>query len=233
MCTVSFLPLDRGDFILTSNRDERVARQALDPELYDVHGQWILYPKDPEAGGTWIATSQHLTACLLNGAFEKHQHQPPYRKSRGLVLLDAFAYEDPEDFAYRYSFEGIEPFTLVLIQEENLFELRWDGQQLMHTPLPVHEPKIWASVTLYSAETIQKRKDWFEEWTAKNPEPTVEEIRKFHRFAGDGDKANDLLMNRNDFLKTTSITTVSRLRRRNQMIYENLITNAVVQVNAI
>jgi hypothetical protein len=231
MCTVSYLPLDRGDFILTSNRDERKARPALSPELYDLHGQWILFPKDPLAGGTWIATSHYMTACLLNGAFEAHIPKGPYKKSRGLVLLDAFAYEDPEEFAYKYSFEGIEPFTLILIQEENLFELRWDGNKLIHTPLPAHEPKIWASATLYSVETIEKRSRWFDRWTLEHPDPTPENIREFHRFAGDGDKENDLLMNRKDFLMTTSITTVARLRRRTQMIYEDLLKGEVVSVN--
>jgi hypothetical protein len=231
MCTVSFLPLDRGDYLLTSNRDERVNRPALPPELYDLHGQWILFPKDPEAGGTWIATSHHLTVCLLNGAFEAHVPKGPYKRSRGLVLLDAFSFEDSQDFAFQYSFEGIEPFTMILVEEESLTELRWDGSTLTNTPLPIHEPRIWASATLYSKEIIDKRTRWFDQWTIQHPDPTLEGIRDFHRFAGDGDPENDLRMNRNDFLKTTSITTVARLKRRTRMVYEDLISNEVLNVS--
>jgi uncharacterized protein with NRDE domain len=89
MCTVTFIPAADGVY-LTSNRDERLTRpDALFPFRAAQEGQELIYPKDAEAGGSWIALkSAGDAAVLLNGAFAKHQLQPAYRRSRGLVFLD-------------------------------------------------------------------------------------------------------------------------------------------------
>ena len=69
-------------------------------------------------------------------------------------------------------------------------------------------PHIWSSVTLYDDETIQKRKKWFDEWIAKNQNPTGDDILHFHQLTGDGDSHNDLMMNRNGKVYTVSITSI-------------------------
>src|SRR4051812_22764348 len=73
MCTVTYLPLKEG-FIITSNRDERLVRKPADaPQIISGLNTRILFPRDGEAGGTWIATSENnRTVCLLNGAFVPH-----------------------------------------------------------------------------------------------------------------------------------------------------------------
>ena len=89
MCTVSFIFTD-GKVILTSNRDEKILRPtAIAPKKYSINNKNIFFPKDAKAGGTWYAvTDEANVAVLLNGAAEKHQLKPSYRKSRGLILLD-------------------------------------------------------------------------------------------------------------------------------------------------
>ena len=91
MCTVTFLPVG-NTLYLTSNRDEAAARKIADaPQIVPFSAGNILFPKDSEAGGTWVATHENGNAMvLLNGAFVKHQHNPPYRKSRGLIFLEVF-----------------------------------------------------------------------------------------------------------------------------------------------
>ena len=70
MCTVTFLPKGKNDYILTSNRDETPTRAALEPKAYSIGSKEIYFPKDPLAGGTWIATDkQRFTLCLLNGGY--------------------------------------------------------------------------------------------------------------------------------------------------------------------
>src|ERR1044071_9417826 len=89
MCTVTFIPA--GDKIyLTSNRDEKYWRsEALAPAAYQFPSGKILFPKDGDAGGTWMAVHENGNAIVfLNGGFTSHTPQPPYRKSRGLILLD-------------------------------------------------------------------------------------------------------------------------------------------------
>jgi hypothetical protein len=37
----------------------------------------MIYPKDARSGGSWIvACHDETVACLLNGAFEKHEKNP-------------------------------------------------------------------------------------------------------------------------------------------------------------
>jgi uncharacterized protein with NRDE domain len=98
MCTVSYLPLPSAGYILTSNRDEAPERPtALPINHYRIGERTVYFPKDPQAGGTWIATTgDESTICLLNGGFVPHIAAPGhhYRKSRGMVVLDYFLYAE-------------------------------------------------------------------------------------------------------------------------------------------
>jgi len=179
------------------------------PELYDHNNIRLLYPKDAKANGTWIACTQSGNAAvLLNGAFEKHVSIPPYRKSRGLVLLDIIAQLSPRRYFIGMSLENIEPFTLVLLVSGNLFEARWDGEKKYFIQLDSAKPYIWSSATLYSPAVAQQREQWFNEWLTATNNPTGDAVVNFHRFAGNGDAANSVLMNRADQLLTFSITCI-------------------------
>ncbi|MEJ0082440.1 MAG: NRDE family protein, partial [Puia sp.] len=80
----------RQSFFFTSSRDEQAGRPlALFPEIYEINGCRVLFPKDPQGGGSWIAVNENGHAgVLLNGAIKVHEPGLSYRKSRGLVLLD-------------------------------------------------------------------------------------------------------------------------------------------------
>ena len=98
--------------MLTSNRDENAARspQHLDREEIGpkgASGARLVFPRDTAAGGTWIAASDsNRVVCLLNGAFEKHHHRPPYRRSRGLMVLDFFRFATSVAFFEKYNFKN-------------------------------------------------------------------------------------------------------------------------------
>lgn len=209
MCTVTYIPYKRGCF-LTSSRDESVLRpNALPPDMHQYNGTGVVYPRDAKANGSWIAFTQHgNSAVLLNGGFEKHIPTPPYRKSRGLVFLDIISHPQPEFCFLGMSLEQIEPFTLVLFAGGFLFEARWDGQQKHFLQLDEKATYIWSSVTLYAPAVIDKRKQWFENWLAQNTAPSAAAVFDFHRFAGEGDSANSVLMNRDNELLTISITGI-------------------------
>jgi len=57
MCTVTFIPLENKNFVLTSNRDEAPNRTTIPPRNEGVELVMILAPKDALAGGTWIGSS--------------------------------------------------------------------------------------------------------------------------------------------------------------------------------
>jgi uncharacterized protein with NRDE domain len=129
MCTVTFIP-SRGNIFLVSNRDEKHTRMdAHEPEAYSSSGGHVLYPKDAEAGGTWIAMHDKGNAVvLLNGGTEAHLTDPPYRKSRGLVLLDLIVEPSPSSAFLSMDLHNIEPFTVVCWDNGKLWEGIWDGE---------------------------------------------------------------------------------------------------------
>ncbi|MCU0340612.1 MAG: NRDE family protein [Spirosomaceae bacterium] len=219
MCFVTYLPYQDG-FVLTSNRDEHIGRpKAVPPRQYAIGEQSVFYPKDGLAGGTWIAASSEWTLCLLNGAFVKHQHRPPYRRSRGLVVLDFFAQNDAEKFIQDYDFGGIEPFTLIMVGTQALHQLRWDDAVLHHSPLDPTRAHAWSSVTLYADEVIREREAWFEKWQNVHSVFEGDDVVDFHKFGGKGDTDNDLIISRETGLKTVSITQVQHTSAHFLMTY--------------
>ena len=150
---------------------------------------------------------------MLNGAAKKHQWQPPYRKSRGWVVLNFFEYKNFDDFAQNYDFKGLEPFTLVVIEQGDIVqlnEIRWDGQWLHHKLLDADMSYAWSSVTLYSNEVVQERERWFYEWQQQHPLFEGNDVLDFHSFGGKEDAENGLIINRNNELRTVSVTQVQK-----------------------
>jgi len=227
MCTVSYMPLPAGGFIMTSTRDERLLRSpALPPDNYEVHGRKVYFPRDLDAMGTWIASGPDVdTLCLLNGGFELHEHTPPYRKSRGLVLLDYYKENDLAWFRDEYNLDGIEPFTLLVHGGtlSSLDELRWDGDLIHHRSVPADLAGIWSSVTLYTPEVIQQRKVWFDTWIHTSPQLSTGLIVNFHKTAGTGDTYNDILMNRDNTIRSVSITSLTRIAGKHEFYYEDMV----------
>jgi hypothetical protein len=229
MCVLTYIPTANRGFILTSNRDESVLRTpAKPPQKYAIHGHSIFFPQDPQSNGTWIASDGVFTICLLNGGLEKHIPAPPYRHSRGQIILDFYKYYNVNQFIQEYSLEGIEPFTLVIIHNDSsltINELKWTGSELVTREYEPNEAHIWSSVTLYSPDIIQKRTQWFTDFLANNQPISTESMITFHHTGGEGDVANDIKMNRNDSLKTISITQFEVSDENFLIRYEDLFTN--------
>lgn len=223
MCTVTLSHRDDG-FILTSNRDEAIARGTLPPRQYVEDQVRLLYPRDQEAGGTWIGVSDRNRAiCLLNGGFEPHKRQPPYRQSRGLVVKDLLKASDFILAAERYDYQGIEPFTCVIVDcpgaEINSYELVWDGARSHFKKLDKGS-NIWSSSLLYSQEVRKDREERFRRFKSQK-ELTAENLLNFHESKG-SEKNEGLIIDRG-FLKTRSITQVLHLDGKLTMYYQDLL----------
>jgi hypothetical protein len=226
MCTVTFIPAGNKIY-LTSNRDEKHWRShALAPAVYTHASGKLLFPKDGDAGGTWIAAHETGQAIVfLNGAFIRHTPQPPYRKSRGLVLLELVEAPDAYRHFHTISLEQIEPFTAIIWSEGQLFECRWNGEQKFHKKLNARQPYIWSSATLYDEQVAQKRAAWFNNWLQQHNSPSQQQILHFHQFTGEGDAHNDLRMNRNGQVFTVSVTSMAITASSVHMQYVDLKNN--------
>lgn len=226
MCTVSFIT-SNGNIYLTSNRDEKYSRQqALPPDHYIYNNCRLLFPRDEDKHGTWIATKENGdSAVLLNGAFEPHHRENTYKRSRGLLLIDIISTSDMMHTFSKTDINRIEPFTLILINKGILVECRWDGCTKFMQELTFERPHIWSSVTLYTPEIIHKRECWFNEWLANKPAINTQSIYSFHRFTGDGDIKNNLLMNRPGETHTVSISSIEIKKDNTNFHYWDTIEN--------
>lgn len=224
MCTLTYLPTPTG-FILTHNRDERMDRPtSKEFQQKQVGAQTLYYPEDLEAHGSWIAFSDKgIAACLLNGGSKTYKRKVPYRKSRGLVVLESFEYDTVHDFYKEYNFTGIEPFTLLIRSPKEFCKITHDEDETVIELLNPNVTHIWSSTTLYTKEVREKRKKWFEAWLAKKPALNPDNIRAFHNSAGDGDTENDLVMSRWGILKTLSITQVSIESESASLVYQDFV----------
>jgi len=233
MCTVTFIPV-KDKICITSNRDEScIRKQAIPPRVYFENGSSIIYPKDADAGGTWIAMNENGNAAvLLNGGFFKHISQPPYRKSRGIIFIEIINAIMPVRHFKHTDLQGIEPFTMIIF-DNCLYECRWTGSTKHCKQLKIYRPYIWSSSTLYAEAVVKKRERWFTAFLNKNPHPSQEDIFNFHLFTGDGDTQNDLNMNRSGLLSTVSVTGMVLEYRNCRLRYHDLKDNSIYDTDMI
>lgn len=224
MCTVSFVNAN-GKIIITSNRDEKTLRpNAIEPKEYSVNNKKIIFPKDKKAGGTWFAIDEHSTVLvLLNGADEKHTIKESYRKSRGLIVLELISSESAFEEWNKIDLENIEPFTLVLFENQKLYQLRWNEIQKSTIELDSNQSHIWSSSTLYLLEIREKRASWFYTFLDIRPEVNADELFNFHRYTEEENTEHGLVINRNDNLKTLSITQTVIENNKAEIHYNDLI----------
>lgn len=201
MCIVSIFSDEKGDFILTQNRDETCLRPtSKEVETKERYNQEFTGPVDLVSGGTWIYYSRKYVACILNGAYRKHSHNPPYKMSRGLVILELLKYDSIDEFMDKIDLEGIEPFTMIMIdrlkQEKKI--LVWDEIEKHKEDVSGEKLIVRSSSTLYTEEEKQEHKQFFLNLNFHEPY----EIFKLQ------DKIKMLENNKFPTVMTTSITQI-------------------------
>ncbi len=202
MCIVSIFSEGNGDFILTHNRDEsRLRPFSKEIKTSNFKGQQWTGPVDLVSGGTWIYYSDKYVCCILNGAYKKHSHRPPYKMSRGLMILKILKYHSIDDFSENFNPKGIEEFTMIMLGLESAEKkiLVWDGKEKFledHS----HEKLIVRSSTPLYSET---EKDFHFKSFNSLKNHTPEKIFELHN------QLKMLSNNRFETVQTTSITQIS------------------------
>lgn len=206
MCILSIFSKTNGDFILTQNRDESIYRPtSAKVETREFYGQKVMGPIDLNSGGTWIYHTEKYAVCVLNGGYENHSHRPPYRMSRGLVILELLKFDSMDEFIAEINLEEIEPFTMVIIDLKlNLKKIVvWDGNEKFVENLSDEKLIVRSSSTLYDISEKLYNKGNFEKLDLINSE----EIYKIHQ---------KLAMPKNDkypIVQSTSITQIIHLAK--------------------
>lgn len=181
--------------------------EAIAPKNYSINNKKIIFPKDPKAGGTWFAVDEYSNVIvLLNGAEEKHLYTGNYGRSRGLIVLEIIGSNSPYEAWKTIALETVEPFTIVLFENHNLYQLRWNGSEKNTLQLDPNHNHIWSSSTLYPLTIREKRAAWFATFLDTKPEVDATELFNFHRYTEEKNQENGLVINRENVMKTLSIT---------------------------
>lgn len=184
MCTVTFV-LSKSGYILTHNRDEMLSRTPSEvPEYHEHNSTWLLYPKDPEGNGTWIALNEKGNwACLLNGAFNHYGEIRNKQQSRGKIAIEVLINNRVR--LIDQSLECYLPFTLLLYEDNRLWDIRWDGNKLHQQEKNTKENHIWSSTNMYPKDIREQREQWFSDFLKDNS-ADPEGLWKFHKHGGVG-----------------------------------------------
>jgi len=230
MCLVSFWKMKSGKVIMTSNRDEAPARSVNQIQNENIEGQSLVYPQDTEGGSWFFISSKKSVAIVLNGAFKTHKRQDKYRMSRGLMLKEYFSFENFPQFLNLYDFQNIEPFTMIVFENEKLYEFRWDGAVKDIEVLSIDELHVWSSCTLYTTHQEQLRKNKFlEMFQEGNTEPVDQLIKDIHLKGKVGNPQFDFLMNREERVKTISFSQAIIKQEKIEFSFENLLYGGLHQ----
>ncbi len=228
MCTVSFFCTENALFF-TSNRDEKKDREkAVFPDMIELEDRNLYFPKDAKASGTWFAADDHgNVVILLNGAFQKHTSRPPYKKSRGIILLELVKKENILNVFQSYDLSGIEPFQLLVYSGHALCRMLWDGEKKHQILLDKNKNHLLSSPTLYNHEIIAERERSFERFQGK--QITQKEIFAFHQEHLIEKELNVEKSVKEKFV-TVSITQLVIRKQEIDFIYNDLIQREIQNI---
>jgi hypothetical protein len=182
MCTVTFIPRDRG-FLLGMNRDERWerGRDSVPPQI---QGNSI-YPRDVE-GGTWIAVNAGgMAFAILN----RNGKGITKTRSRGEVILQLISCNrmlEVESRLHSLELTGTLPFTLLVISksEKQLSEHVWDGKKLVGNQYG-WTARHWFSSGLSDQTATEHRSEAVKATSEERDYGSPEWMRRLHCAHGD------------------------------------------------
>jgi hypothetical protein len=102
--------------------------------------------------------------------------------------------------------KNVEPFTLIVWSECNLFELVWDGTKKYRKMVDASVAYIWSSSTLYDMTAKSNREEWFYNWMAMKPPVSKRSVLNF--LISVNDSQNGFIINRKEKMKTLSYSFI-------------------------
>jgi uncharacterized protein with NRDE domain len=192
-------------FVLTHNRDESKLRASNTGLVVD---ECLFMPVDMHSGGTWIGSNGKITAAILNGHRNIHQRKQSYTQSRGNLIPALLKIESLALFIKNTNFSDFESFTLLVIENDKVFELVWDEQVLTTVDMTDNGDLVYSSATLYSKKVKTERQNSFKDYM-KNSKDKITSIWNFHNAKGP-DHAHYVNVDYNDLISTVSITQITQ-----------------------
>ncbi len=208
MCTVTWLRETEG-YRLLFNRDELKSRaEAQPPEVRASDGVRWIAPRDPDGGGTWLATSEHgLTIGVLNGNRRADDAERAWR-SRGELAPALIGSADPAMVAERLESMDLSDFRsfrlLAIGPAEGAVVAEWDGHALAVDRRAEGRRPLVSSSFDETAVGAARRAEYARVVGAT---PTPERLHTYHRSTHGGPSAFTVAMERPE-AATRSLTEV-------------------------
>ena len=215
MCVVSYIN-HNNTFYFTSNRDIPKNRKiAIPPKCYNIKGQDIIFPKDPDAGGSWIASTSQKLGCVLNA---KNKRELTNNNSRGILLIELLQQIDSEKYFLKTKLENIYPFSIIELDtlKKTLKKFIWDGNNRDIEKLDVDKNYLWLSSSIYKTSTMNKKSELFN--VMLNTQISKKQIKNFHL-------KNQFCESKPKNINTASITQISGSLNIEIMDYHNLLND--------
>lgn len=208
MCILSIVK-SNDRLIITSNRDEQRSRKNSQiPAIINSGNRKSILARDAQAQGTWLLTDNFgRSAVLLNGAFTSHTSTPPYRESRGIILMNLFQEEQFKSAFLFYNLNNIEPFQVIYVDLKNALQCVWDGEQKHVFQIDLSKPQVYFSPTLYERSQRDVKRKNFLSTFEKIDSITKAELFDFHTANKEENSDLNFFMNR-EFQTTKSVTQI-------------------------
>ncbi|MFZ4576451.1 MAG: NRDE family protein [Phycisphaerales bacterium] len=220
MCTASLITRYETEpgYRFVFNRDELRSRATGEPPKWREFGPVrAICPRDPDAGGTWIATSDRgLTLAVTNLNPTPGPVIPDGVKlrSRGSIvpmLITATGASEAVSLVRSDDLEAFAPFRLLAVEAAHdgilLLEARWDREHWV-VQKRSELPTCFASSGL-GDDRVESRRALFRHLQVRTPA----DQDRFHAHRWPDRPETSVMMSRAD-ARTVSVTTVEVMRRR-------------------
>ena len=183
MCTLSFLPADKGFHLLMNRDEQRLRPTGIPPAIHHCGARAAIYPSEL-TGGTWIGSNNlGLTFALVNW-YSKPQLSTSPAFSRGMIiprLLSQRTLDEAGNLFSSIPYSRLNPYRLIGISlaERRLQEWR---SCVTDTELLAFdwEKRHWFSSGFEEAETSKVRANTCQNESVDHGEPSLDSLRRLH-----------------------------------------------------
>ena len=130
-----------------------------------------------------------------------------------------------EHFYQEHDFSAYEPFTLIVYEQQRLYQIVHNPSETFITEMDAREHQIWSSTKLYNSNTRAERSSNFRHWLATKPVLSAQALRDFHLRGSNQMNFQGFKLKIDNLIETVSLTQVSCQAEGSQMHYANLLAN--------
>ncbi len=218
MCTISWIrSSDRLDLFF--NRDELLTRpDAFFPIREFMNGIQVIYPLDPQGGGTWMAaTSKGLVFALLN-YYPEGISLDTFTESRGQFLRSLLSVSSLSELQSRLPDRvHTRPFFLYAFDLHSALFITWDGRSFT-SDSNVPDCGFLSTSSYCSSPVSAYRHSLFNDFLALTSSPALDDFYRLHAMHCDEDLPYGICMHRDNGY-TVSFSHLSLLQETLQFDY--------------